>query len=427
MPSPSSPSDAGKTKADGESGPAGATGAPADPTQDQTGAAGEKLTQVGKTLTRASGDSDTAERGESVNNDAQTGSGAAAEPWDPLLPEPLDNASSDGERFDESLAADSAESFESSDSQSGSAAQNGGDPAASAGQAASIDGAQTTSSTGRADGGQSSETAPSGKDGSEPGSTPIAAGDNDPDRQALADALARAGISLTKAGELLSQSGSDGASSDDVNSALSDASIAVLILEQQLNQMGSDGVAGDRVSEAARLVILANEALSEATLATDGSAPLPTISGRSSQTAEDQRIAELDAELERSIVVFETDIQDARNAVAAELAGSATDAAGGPSMVDLAEGLAQSAPVSVTEGPDEASEAPSAEVGAPQGRAPGKTEQQTAGPAPIPEDIPSPQGDDIVAKQLREAAAAEQDPALRAKLWEEYKRYKQGL
>ncbi len=46
---------------------------------------------------------------------------------------------------------------------------------------------------------------------------------------------------------------------------------------------------------------------------------------------------------------------------------------------------------------------------------------------PIPEDIPSPQGDDIVAQQLREAAVAESDPELQAKLWEEYKRYKTGL
>ena len=45
----------------------------------------------------------------------------------------------------------------------------------------------------------------------------------------------------------------------------------------------------------------------------------------------------------------------------------------------------------------------------------------------IPEDIPSPQGDDIVAQQLREAAIAEKDPELQAKLWEEYKRYKEGM
>jgi hypothetical protein len=46
---------------------------------------------------------------------------------------------------------------------------------------------------------------------------------------------------------------------------------------------------------------------------------------------------------------------------------------------------------------------------------------------PPPEDIPDPQGDDIVAQQLREAATAEADPDLQAKLWEEYKRYRAGL
>ena len=46
---------------------------------------------------------------------------------------------------------------------------------------------------------------------------------------------------------------------------------------------------------------------------------------------------------------------------------------------------------------------------------------------PVPEDIPDPQGDDIVAQQLREAAAAETDPDLRAKLWDEYRKYKVGL
>lgn len=35
--------------------------------------------------------------------------------------------------------------------------------------------------------------------------------------------------------------------------------------------------------------------------------------------------------------------------------------------------------------------------------------------------------DDVVARQIREAAEKEQDPKLRKKLWEEYRRYKQGL
>ena len=41
-----------------------------------------------------------------------------------------------------------------------------------------------------------------------------------------------------------------------------------------------------------------------------------------------------------------------------------------------------------------------------------------------PEDIADAQDDDIVARQLREAALAEADPELREKLWEEYRRYK---
>ena len=47
--------------------------------------------------------------------------------------------------------------------------------------------------------------------------------------------------------------------------------------------------------------------------------------------------------------------------------------------------------------------------------------------SPIPEDIPDPQGDDIVAQQLREAAIAETDPELKEKLWEEYKKYRASL
>jgi hypothetical protein len=40
-----------------------------------------------------------------------------------------------------------------------------------------------------------------------------------------------------------------------------------------------------------------------------------------------------------------------------------------------------------------------------------------------PEDIPDLVSEDIVAKQLREAALAEEDPALRERLWEEYRNY----
>ncbi len=42
---------------------------------------------------------------------------------------------------------------------------------------------------------------------------------------------------------------------------------------------------------------------------------------------------------------------------------------------------------------------------------------------PPPEDIPSGRDDDIVARQLREAAMHEPDPVLREALWDEYRKY----
>ena len=46
--------------------------------------------------------------------------------------------------------------------------------------------------------------------------------------------------------------------------------------------------------------------------------------------------------------------------------------------------------------------------------------------ARAPADIPDGSDDDIVARQIREAALKEQDPVLREKLWEEYRKYKKG-
>jgi len=42
---------------------------------------------------------------------------------------------------------------------------------------------------------------------------------------------------------------------------------------------------------------------------------------------------------------------------------------------------------------------------------------------PPPEDIPSGRDDDVVARQLREAAMSEPDPELREALWDEYRNY----
>ncbi len=48
---------------------------------------------------------------------------------------------------------------------------------------------------------------------------------------------------------------------------------------------------------------------------------------------------------------------------------------------------------------------------------------QPAESFPPPEDIPSGRDDDVVARQLREAAMREPDPELREALWDEYRKY----
>ena len=59
-----------------------------------------------------------------------------------------------------------------------------------------------------------------------------------------------------------------------------------------------------------------------------------------------------------------------------------------------------------------------------QGTSTGGEVQHAAGP--IPSDIPAGRDDDIVARQLREAATREADPVLREKLWDEYRKYTKG-
>ena len=44
----------------------------------------------------------------------------------------------------------------------------------------------------------------------------------------------------------------------------------------------------------------------------------------------------------------------------------------------------------------------------------------------VPADIPDGSDDDVVARQIREAAQREIDPELREKLWDEYRKYKKG-
>jgi hypothetical protein len=60
------------------------------------------------------------------------------------------------------------------------------------------------------------------------------------------------------------------------------------------------------------------------------------------------------------------------------------------------------------------------------GEGAGRGVQRQGGKQGVPADIPDGSDDDVVARQLREAAEKETDPELKKKLWEEYRKYKQG-
>lgn len=49
------------------------------------------------------------------------------------------------------------------------------------------------------------------------------------------------------------------------------------------------------------------------------------------------------------------------------------------------------------------------------------------GPSSAPADVPDGRDDDVIARQIREAAEKETDPELRDKLWKEYIEYKKNV
>jgi len=131
-----------------------------------------------------------------------------------------------------------------------------------------------------------------------------------------------------------------------------------------------------------------------------------------------EQVAVLDAELERGTGEFDDLIRDEqaeqqRRARDNAAAGSASSGAG-----ETASGGADG-----TGFPEPVGRAGVYEGGM-AGGAPGGAPPENPVKFPPPADIPSGDDDDVVARQLREAAMREPDPAVREKLWEEYRKYK---
>lgn len=144
----------------------------------------------------------------------------------------------------------------------------------------------------------------------------------------------------------------------------------------------------------------------------------------------DEQIAVLDAELFFGLGEFDEMLLREQERVRAE--APVSDAAGGgggggAGAADLDEGAEGSAGPA---GSDSADGSLGTVTGAggdnSHGEGAGRGVQRQGGSQGAPPDIPDGSDDDVVARQLREAAEKETDPELKKKLWEEYRKYKQG-
>jgi hypothetical protein len=159
-------------------------------------------------------------------------------------------------------------------------------------------------------------------------------------------------------------------------------------------------------------------------------------------TAEDKR-AQIDRRFDETFAVFDERMRKEQEAISQDRAarGGGSGPAGGAAAGEET-GDGQSGEGPGEEGEGMPGEGPGGEGNDPAGRGESGGESNGeqgggggvggggplggAGPNAVPADIPDGRDDDIVARQLREAAMKETDPELRERLWEEYRQYKQS-
>jgi hypothetical protein len=163
-----------------------------------------------------------------------------------------------------------------------------------------------------------------------------------------------------------------------------------------------------------------------------GTAVAP-VDQRHEQSREEATSA-LDAELETGLGAFDQRLLREQERVKAEAPKTAASGAGGggggaghPGAAGSGAG-GEAGAAAGQRGASGAEPAGAGESGRERARttAAGPSGEGTGVLAPPPPDIPDGSDDDVVARQLREAAQSEPDPELREKLWDEYRKYKQG-
>ena len=360
---------------------------------------------------------------------------SGSEPEDPLIPkmEPTDSQS-DELVFDESSAND--QQVDGDSMQQGSEGQQNETMAQSQGDAAGGDEMMPSGDSGsmpNTSGNPADAESDSGSGSDSMNDTAAqknADGGLSEDIAAAQEALEQAGIALQAAGEAVSGAETD-AELQQAEDLLADARVGILIAEQALSdidaQHSGDGSelrarANDALGDANVQLVIATQAVLNARTGMPDYEGTELPSG--TQVVVVGELGTLDDELNESLILFDDQIETARAIIINSSAPPISESTKNRLPGSKGQGL-----VLVTgDGPQDENPQTdgSAQPSVVTSTVPGNKDKQTVASA-TPDDIPSAQGDDIVAQQLREAAIDETDPELKAKLWEEYKRYKEGL
>ncbi|MFT7218898.1 MAG: hypothetical protein ACI8Z1_000511 [Candidatus Azotimanducaceae bacterium] len=389
--------------------------------------AGERLKKAGKQIADAAKTASGQEESASASNNQSPAD------QDPLIPE--SDIAGDG-HTDGAVASDSQANMQLPDF-------------SSEGRGSDEEGSEGDTSREMSD--STSGGANTGQESAAGGGDPWA-DDLSPEEQAAIvaaqEALEQAGIALQTAGETLGNAATD----EELAAAqgdLSKARIGVIIAGQDLLDLREvlEGTvnedifaqADDALNEANVAILIATESIFSTeidlpnlntSLPTQGdnSDGLPDFPSGPPGGRPGVPDSELEKELNDSIAIFEGKIIDARNVII-EGTPAPTGDANVPGVMVLGGNTDPSGQPTLKENERGEGDVNIPEVLEP-GSMPGDGQSDrdiAAADNSVPEDIPDPQGDDIVAKQLREAASSEKDPALRAKLWEEYRKYRAGL
>jgi hypothetical protein len=168
----------------------------------------------------------------------------------------------------------------------------------------------------------------------------------------------------------------------------------------------------------------------------------PAAIDQAAEQSREEHIAGLDAELTRGLADFDELLLREQDRVKASAPRSA--ASGGTGRGEYGSdgngkgaGGADSADGAAPAGDTEAGSDSAGGGSRPQAGSSTDRSSTGAGGGPVkagrhgatrqPPGIPDGSDDDVVARQLREAAEKETDPELQKKLWEEYRKYKQGI